>query len=117
MGPQRASALGAFLASICMVSVAIAVGLDAKEFPTIQPVILFVCLVVSEVGGLIACFGVLGWMWHYPRSQAFIQGLSNATYQGSALIGALFKIMIDSGYRIWDVFLVLAATNLVASIG
>ena len=40
-------------------------------------------LLATDLGGNLASFGILAFMWHYPKAQALFIGLSNAASQAS----------------------------------
>lgn len=45
--------------------------------------------------GFLNSMALYGFIWHYPKNQAFVIGLSNASIQLSALLGTIFPSLID----------------------
>jgi len=117
-GPRRSSALGAMVSCVGLCLLAVFIHLDARKWGLTQIIGCFLCFILSDLGGLLASFGILGWMWHYPRQQTFIMGLENASFQASALLGFLFQTVVeDWGWHIAGGFLLAAGISGVASVG
>merc|ERR1719473_808688 len=116
VGAQKASCAGGLLASVCLLVVGFAVDLDSEAWPITQVVLLTLGLFLADVGGMVASLGILGWMWHYPRAQALIMGLSNATYQISGVLGLLFDALLQQGYSLADGFRVVAVLSALSGV-
>ena len=62
-----------------------------------------------NLGGGVASFAIMGWLWHYPRSQNLLNGISNATSQVSPAVGILIDIACGAGYTLPTAFFILSA--------
>jgi len=116
LGPRRAAVAGALCSAAALVGIAAAIHMDTHRHPALQSVLMSVCYVVADLGGIVASFAAFGWLWHYPGSQAFIIGLSNATNQVSGMLALSFAALGRAGYTIADAMCMLAAVVALAGV-
>jgi len=83
MGARDSSRLGSLATGFSMTLAALAFQLDARRWPVSQGLTLLLSFGIADMGSLLTSMGLNGWMWHYPRQQTFIMGLSNFTFQAS----------------------------------
>jgi len=115
LGGRGSSAMGAALAGFSFVVLAVATSLDGKMWPWTQTLCYYAFLIIADLGGIMASFSLFGFMWHYPLSQTFIVGLSNAATQASGALGLLFQAMAAAGYTIQDSYLLLALFSFISA--
>jgi len=115
-GARVASCLGALTAALCFVGLAVAASLDSQAWPLTQSTVMYFCFLFADLGGNLASFSVLGWMWHYPLLQTFFIGLSNAATQASGSLGFVFNSLAEKGVNIVESFLVLAGLSLLSGL-
>lgn len=115
-GARVASFLGSLTAAICFVGLALAASLDSQAWPLTQSTVMYFCFLFADLGGNLASYSVLGWMWHYPLLQTFFIGLSNAATQASGSLGFVFNSLAEEGVNIVESFLVLAGLSLLSGL-
>ena len=115
LGPQKAAALGGLTLAASCGMVAMGVMLEAQEWPQTQWILMYLGLVCGDLGGNMASFGILAFMWHYPKVQAVFIGLSNASSQASGGLGLCISYMVSNGYSLKSAFLLLGSMGAVAS--
>lgn len=116
LGAQKAAALGAVTAAVCFLLLAVAVQMDGEAWPWTQSGLMYFGLVATDLGGNLASFSILAFMWHYPKVQALFIGLSNAATQASGGLGLCIRYMVVNGYSISDSFVFLAFLSISASV-
>jgi len=117
MGPKLSSVCGALASSISLCGIAAAVALDGKTYPWTQWALMYLCCIMADTGGFVASMSVNGWLWHYPKSQTFLIGLSNGTAQGAAAMGLIVPALVARGIGASASFMLLAMTAALAAVG
>lgn len=117
MGPRLSSVIGALTSATSLFGIGAAVALDAKAYPWTQGAAMYFFCIMADMGGFVASMGLMGWLWHYPRSQTFLIGLSNGTAQSAAAMGMIVPALVAAGVGVSASFILLATTALLAAVG
>eukprot|EP00928_Gymnodinium_smaydae_P056007 TRINITY_DN39455_c0_g1_i1.p1 TRINITY_DN39455_c0_g1~~TRINITY_DN39455_c0_g1_i1.p1 ORF type:complete len:536 (+),score=36.86 TRINITY_DN39455_c0_g1_i1:82-1689(+) len=113
-GARTSSIGGSFVCFISLLIIAVGVGLDSKQNYVAEYVLLYTGCILADFGSFVASMSLLGWLWHYPRSQTFLIGLANATSQVAAILGVLVQYLVQQGLSLSATFAIMSLSGAVA---
>lgn len=80
--------------------------------------ILYIAYPITTVFGLVNSFAFIGFLWHTSKYQVLLVGVSNASYQVSAIMGNLLQILVqECNIKLEYGFLIFGAASFLGAIG
>lgn len=116
LGPRLSASLGGLLATLGIFSLGLAVSLDARQWPRTQTVLMYGGAIVADGGGFAASMSMVGWLWHYPKHQTFLIGLSQGSQQCSLMMGTFVHALVERGYDLSTAFHLLSLTGIAGTL-
>jgi len=117
VGPKASGVGGAMASCVSMLGIGLTITLDAKTYPWSQFSLMYLFCSVADMGGFAASMAIMGWLWHYPRSQSFLIGLSNGCVSSASAMGLFVPLMVEYGFSASSSFMLLSMLAALAAIG
>jgi len=117
-GPRASAVGGAIVSSLSIFGIGLTITLDAKTHPWSQSFLMYLFCIMADMGGFAASMAVMAWLWHYPKHQSLLIGLSNGCVSSASVMGAFVPLMVDLyGFSASMSFMLLSMTGALAALG
>mmetsp|Transcript_8671 Transcript_8671/g.19074 ORF Transcript_8671/g.19074 Transcript_8671/m.19074 type:complete len:813 (-) Transcript_8671:43-2481(-) len=126
-GARYCGAVGAAICALGAAFLWLSVLGAARGYDSITSSGFFLGVVISDFGAMMNSYSFMGLIWHFPGRQALILSLISATYQVSAFLPIIVKLIMDrtgvalywimAAYSVICAGVALACLVLVPSIG
>jgi len=117
IGPKASAVGGSLMSCLSIFGIGVTIALNAKTWPWTQWALMYLFCILADMGGFAASMGIMAWLWHYPRRQTFLIGLSNGCVSSATAMGMLVPMLVDAGFCASTSFMILSSSGALAAVG